>query len=273
MAEVATGVLHNVGNVLNSVNVSVGMLSEALRHSRVTGLEKLSRLLHDHAANLAAFLSGDPRGQRTLPYLDMLAAHLRADHDRMLQELESLRANVDHIKAIVARQQDVARHGALLEHLSAPELADDALRMNSLTLRQHAVEVTRDYTPVPPMVAERHKVMQILINLIQNAQEALQAGRTQDRRLTVRIAFGDGRVRFEVSDNGVGIAADNLTRIFKLGFTTRPSGHGFGLHSSANAAQQMNGSLSARSPGPGLGATFILDLPAAQPSTATATDA
>ena len=65
----------------------------------------------------------------------------------------------------------------------------------------------------------------------------------------------------EVTDNGEGIPKENLTRIFQHGFTTKKTGHGFGLHSGSNAAREMGGSLNVRSDGTGTGATFILELP------------
>ena len=263
MAEVATGVLHNVGNVLNSVNVSVSMMADGLRQSRVAGLTKLCTLLQEHATNLGAFLHDDPRGQRVLPYLTSMAEHLRGDHERMLSEVESLRANVEHIKEIVARQQSLAQQGGLVERLSAPELLEDALEMNTMAMMRHGIEIVRDIQPTPLFAAERHKVLQILMNLIQNAKEALKAGRAEGRRLTVRVRSRDGFIRFEIGDNGIGIVPENLTRIFEHGFTTRSDGHGFGLHSSAIAAKQMNGSVTAQSEGLGTGATFVLELPVA----------
>lgn len=264
MAEVATGVLHNVGNVLNSVNVSVSVLGDSLRQTHVEGLIKLSGLLQEHSADLAQFLASDSRGQRVVPYLAKLADHLRSSHERMHTEIESLRANTDHIKEIVARQQSLARQGGLLERLTPTELMEGALQMVASGLQRHGVDIVRDFQPAPVIVAERHKILQILINLLQNAKEALKAGRAADRRLVTRINVQDGFVRFEVTDNGIGIPPGNLTRVFEHGFTTRASGHGFGLHSGAIAAQQMSGRLTAASEGPGAGATFILELPVAQ---------
>jgi len=124
----------------------------------------------------------------------------------------------------------------------------------------------RDYQAVPPVFAERGKVLQILINLIRNAKYALDEGRSAGKVITLRIQAGlAGTVRFVVEDNGVGIPPENLARIFGHGFTTRAHGHGFGLHSSALAAKDMGGALTVYSDGPGLGAAFILELPVTDP--------
>ncbi|HVU34495.1 MAG TPA: two-component regulator propeller domain-containing protein [Opitutaceae bacterium] len=262
MAEVATGILHNVGNVLNSVNVSAGVLIAGIKENRLDGLAKLSALLREHAENPAQFLANDPRGRRIIPYLDALAEHARTEQQRLLREIRSLRANIDHIAEIVSRQQSLARRGGLLEKVSPVELMDDAVVMNTIALNRNAVQVRRDYGDARPLlVTERHKVMQILINLIQNANEALRHRSESERHLDVRVHVDAGHARFEVSDNGIGIAPENLPRIFELGFTTRPNGHGFGLHSSINSARQLNGKLTVHSGGIGQGATFVLILP------------
>lgn len=263
MAEVATGVLHNVGNVLNSVNVSATVLADGMRTSRVSNVAKLSALLHQHSGDLAGFLQSDPKGRAVLPFLDSLADHLAGEQQRFVAEVESLRGNVDHIKQIVARQQSFAHAGGLLESLSAAELIEDALRMNSVALARDGVKIERAFAAVPPAFAERHKVLQILINVLQNAKQAISASGRPDGRLHLAINRDGEKVRIAVTDNGVGIAPTNLTRIFQHGFTTKPDGHGFGLHSSANAAREMQGQLYAQSEGEGRGATFILELPLA----------
>ncbi len=261
MAEVATGVLHNVGNVLNSVNVSVNVLAESLHHSRVNSVAKLSVLLHEHAGELGGFLTADPRGQRILPYLDTLADHLTGEQQRLLAELDSLRRNVDHIKDIVSMQQNYAKVIGVVEMLAPAELVEDALRMNAAGLSRHDIEVVRDFKPAPVVRVERHKVLQILINVIRNAKYALDESQQARRRLVLRIEPTGQTVRFLIVDNGVGIPPENLTKIFSHGFTTRKDGHGFGLHSSALAAHEMGGTLTGQSEGPGHGATFILELP------------
>ena len=111
------------------------------------------------------------------------------------------------------------------------------------------------------MNVEKHKVLQILVNLVRNAKYACLDSAQPDKCVTVRLAAGDGRVRITELDNGVGIPPENLTRIFSHGFTTRQGGHGFGLHGGALAAREMGGSLTVHSDGPGQGATFVLELP------------
>jgi PAS domain S-box-containing protein len=263
MAEVATGVLHNVGNVLNSINVSVNVVSESLRLSRVGSVGKLSTLLHEHASDLGAFLTADPRGQRILPYLVTLADHLDGEQKSLLSELDSLRRNVDHIKDIVSMQQSYAKVSGVVEMLPPVDLFEDALRMNSAALSRHDIEVIREFAPTAFVRVERHKVLQILINVIRNAKYALDASSAPNHRLVLRIEQAGDVVRFIVSDNGVGIPPENITRIFSHGFTTRKDGHGFGLHSAALAAREMGGTLIAQSDGTGQGATFTLGLPSA----------
>jgi len=120
---------------------------------------------------------------------------------------------------------------------------------------------------VPPISVEKHKVLQILINVLRNAKYACDDSERNEKKITVRISGRDGRVSISVADNGIGIPPENLTRIFNHGFTTRKEGHGFGVHSGANAAREMGGSLSAVSEGTGHGATFTLELPVQRQTT------
>jgi PAS domain S-box-containing protein len=264
MAEVATGVLHNVGNVLNSLNVSSTVIADGVRSSKADSLTRLAALLREHSGDLAAFVTEDPKGRRVPELIGSLAAHFHAERDRLLAEIASLQQNVDHIKEIVSMQQTYATMVGIVEPLNPVILIGDAVRMNGDSLLRHEVSVVRDFQPVPPVSAERGKVLQILVNLIRNAKHACDEGGKPDKVITLRVAAGaPGRVLISVQDNGVGIPVENLTRIFNHGFTTRAQGHGFGVHSSANAAREMKGALTVHSDGPGQGATFILDLPAA----------
>jgi PAS domain S-box-containing protein len=260
MAEVATNVLHNVGNVLNSVNVSANVVIDSVRQCRVGDLERVLALLTEHSADLPAFFASS-RGAALLPYLGQLAARLRTDQQEAIRELTLLRENIDHIKEIVMMQQNTATLSGATEMARVADLVEDSLRLNSGTLTRHHVEVERDYAEVPQICVQKHKVLQILVNLIRNAKFACVEARRSDRRIVVRISRDEASVRIAVIDNGIGIPAGNLARIFSHGFTTRKDGHGFGLHSGALAAREMGGALQVQSEGAGCGATFTLQLP------------
>lgn len=267
MAEVATGVIHNVGNVLNSVNVSATLLAEHLNTSKVGSVGRVAALFEEHADHLADFIANDCKGRRLPAYLAELAVHLTGEQALALEELQALQKNVGHIKDIVTMQQSYAKVAGVTQSINVSELVDDALHMNESALVRHHVQVVREYdSSAPEAVVDKHKVMQILINLIRNAKYACDEGGQEPKRLTLRIQNGDGRLKISVTDNGIGIPPENLNRIFNHGFTTRKDGHGFGLHSGALAANEMGGTLTVHSDGPGNGAKFTLELPLRPPT-------
>jgi PAS domain S-box-containing protein len=264
MAEVATSVLHNVGNVLNSVNVSSSLIADKVRNSKVVNLARVVSLLQAHEKDFGAFFNANPKGKQLPAYLAELACHLTQEQEDVLHEVGSLVENVIHIKEIVAVQQNFAKFSGVVESLKAADLIEDALRMNLGAMGRHNAKVQRDFAEVPPVLTDKHKVLQILVNLIRNAQHACDDSGRSDQEISLRVRNGEGRVKISVTDNGIGIPADNLTRIFNHGFTTRKDGHGFGLHSGANAAKELGGNLMVSSGGAGLGATFTLELPIQQ---------
>jgi PAS domain S-box-containing protein len=266
MAEVATSILHNVGNVLNSINVAVNVVEERIRKSRVTDVCRVAQLLREHAEELADFLTNNPKGRMVPEFLSQLAEKLNSEQAAVLDELGSLRSNVEHVKEIIATQQSYARVADVNENIELASLLEDALRMNAGALARHDVKVVREYTVLPPICTDKHKVLQILVNLVSNAKYACDDSTQSDRVVTLRTTKAEDRMRIEVIDNGVGIPAENLTRIFSHGFTTRKHGHGFGLHSSALAAKEIGGSLTVFSEGAGRGAVFTLELPGQPPA-------
>ena len=262
MAEIATGVLHNVGNVLNSVNVSANLVSDQVRKTPVADLGRVVTLLREQGANLGAFFSSDARGPKVTSFLAELADKFTRQQENQLHEVAALQKNIEHIKDIVAMQQSYAKVSGLMENLSPAGLIEDAVRMNAGSFQKHEVELVRELAAgLPRVCVDKHKVLQILVNLLRNAKHACEEAGHEDKRITVRATQESGRVRVSISDNGVGIPPENLNRIFNHGFTTKKEGHGFGLHSAANAAKEMRGALTVRSDGPGCGATFTLELP------------
>ncbi len=260
MAEVATSVLHNVGNVLNSANVSVELATSKIRQLKCASLGKAAVLLREQSGDLSAFFA-NAQGALFPGFLSRLSEHFAAQQAAVLGELASLRANIDHINEIVTMQQSYASCGGLVETIKVAELIEDGLRMNAESLAKHAVTVTREFTAVPDVSVDKHKLLQILVNLIRNGMQSCEEAAAPEKRLTVRVANGNGSVKISVADNGLGIPPENLARIFNHGFTTKKTGHGFGLHSGALAAKEMGGALRVESAGRGLGATFTVELP------------
>ena len=265
MAEVATGVLHNVGNVLNSINVSAAVVEETLRKSRVGMVRQIADVLGEHDKDLGVFLTNDAKGKAIPGYLTKLAQHLADEQGSLLNELRTLTSHVGHVKDIISVQQSVSRTAGVVEPVALRDLAEDALHMVAASMSKYKIMVTREYTEVPSVKTDKHRVLQILVNLMTNALDAMKEKvDTREGQLTVRIRRHrpDPRsIRIEVEDNGVGIPSENLTRIFTHGFTTKKKGHGFGLHSAALAAKELQGSLTVSSAGPDRGAVFTLVLP------------
>nr|WP_053162312.1 ATP-binding protein [Pseudomonas brassicacearum] len=262
MAEIATTVLHNVGNVLNSVNVSAELVSSQMRTSKAQGLGKVAQMMNEHVHDLSDFLTKDHKGKMLPDYLLKLAKVVAQEQQGIIEELGQLTKGIDHIKTIVAAQQSYAVAVSIVETVPVAELIDDALRMSAGLLARQEVTVVKDIADLPLLPLDRHRMLLILVNLINNAKQALDGVIDRSRCVTFSASLADGAVlRITVADNGNGIAPEHLARIFSHGFTTRKDGHGFGLHSCALAAQEMGGSLTVHSDGAGQGATFILDIP------------
>ncbi|HWF19163.1 MAG TPA: PAS domain-containing protein [Verrucomicrobiae bacterium] len=267
MAEVATGVLHNVGNILNSVSVSATLAGDKLRQSKIGNLREATALLNEQNGHLVEFLTNDPGGKVLPTYLSAMADQIAGEQANLLTEISSINQNVEHIKEIVAMQQSYAKVSGVYENLSVAGLVEDALRMNIAAFDRHSIEVIKEFDEnMPHASVDRHKILQILINLLRNAKHAMDHRPASERQMRIRLCMASpDRVKISIKDNGIGIAPENLTKIFNHGFTTKKDGHGFGLHSGANAAKEMGGSLSAHSHGLGHGAEFTLELPTAVP--------
>ncbi len=261
MAEVATGVLHNVGNVLNGINVSSNLIRERIRQTRIGNISKIAEMLTDPQGGLIHFLTEDPRGQQIPTYLASLSVALQKEHEDIAKEVDALHQKIDHIKEIVSMQQTYGRVFGVVETVTPEALMEDALTLNAGALTRHKIDVFREYQETPPITVDKHTILQILLNFINNAKHACSEY-NGPKQVTLRIfSPTQDRVVFQVQDTGIGIRPENLNRIFQHGFTTRKQGHGFGLHSGALAARSLGGSLTAASDGHGCGATFTLEIP------------
>lgn len=265
-AEIATSILHNVGNVLNSVNVSLSTVADTVGRSRLPMLEKTAALLSQHKNDVIAFLTRDPQGKKLPEFVVAVSSVLKEEREKLQKELDLLTRNIEHIKVIISVQQSHAKSSVLIEEVDLEELMNDATFVNAASLDQAKARIVHQNEKLPRITVEKHKLLQILVNLISNATHAMGVTQGRERVLTLgQRMLDDDTVEISVKDNGVGIPAENLRKIFQHGFTTRSDGHGFGLHGSAIAATQMHGSLGVISDGPERGATFTLKLPVRPP--------
>lgn len=266
MAEVATGVLHSVGNVLNSLGVSASLMQTRLRDSRTGNVRRIASLLAGQGDELGRFLSTDERGRQIPGYLTQLGDALEAENKRLQVEAEAIATHVGHIRTIVAAQQTYARRGGITEPVDIAELVDNAVAIHFTATTE--ISIRREYQPLQPVMLDRHKLIQILGNLLSNARHALKDQSDNLCVLTLRIWVQEhGSLVLEVEDSGAGISTAALEHLFEFGFTTKKDGHGFGLHTSAILAKELGGDLTGHSEGPGRGARFTLRLPLAADAT------
>ncbi len=265
MAEVATGILHNVGNVLNSVGVAIASIKNRANNSRSHHISRITDQLKEHEDDLGTFITTQDRGKKLTTFLQTLSEHITKEQADLIKDIDTLTKHIHHITEIVNLQQSYSKTVGMVASVSISELMEDAIRINYDGLVRHGVEIKREFDTLPPVMIDRHKVLQILLNMVNNANHALSASDQNNRLINTRIfKTDDGYFHVEVSDNGAGISEENIARIFNYGFTTKKNGHGFGLHSGALNAKEMGGSINVYSEGPGKGATFTLELPFTQ---------
>lgn len=261
MAEVAASVLHNVGNVLNSVNVSSLILSETITKSKLSRLKDLNSLINEHKHDFFRFIQEDKRGAQLPDFINSLTEYWIAEQKKLSSETQTIIKNVQHIRNIIATQQDLSRISGAEQVVSIENILEEATLISEIENTKYVIQVEKKYIALKPILVDKVKLLQILVNLIKNAKDSVFESKNPCKKITYEITKNEEFFFIKVSDNGIGIPKENLIKIFSYGFTTKKMGHGFGLHTSAISATEMGGELKAISDGGGTGATFILKLP------------
>lgn len=263
MSEIATSILHNIGNVLNSTNVSISLIKQNLEHIDHIRFLMVVGMIHDNLHNLADYLSKDKKGKHILPFLATLTEDIKSAYQSNIAEIKSLEKNMAHMNAIVSMQQTISGVSGVLEKIHVLDLIDNVLEISNV--KQLDINFVKEIdSNIKTFISDKSKVLQILINLIQNARDSVLAHSTnKEKRITLSVDTIDhDTLCISVEDNGIGMPQDILNRLFSFGFTTKPDGHGFGLHSAALSAKDIGAVLTAQSRGLGHGAKFSLKLPA-----------
>ncbi|MCB0263545.1 MAG: GHKL domain-containing protein, partial [Calditrichaeota bacterium] len=264
MADVAASVLHNVGNVLTSVTTSVSVIEQTMSNSRMAGLYKANDMLRENMENLAHFIANDPKGKKLIQYYMMLEDQIKSEQDVIFSNLHRLQDKVNIINEVIAAQQSYATGSMLSENLYLPQVIDDALRLQGDTTDRHHIELIEEYEDnIPEVPLQRTKLIHIIVNLFRNAKDAMKDTPMDEKQIKIRLNRENEHLVLRFSDSGCGIEPENVERIFNHGFTTKATGHGFGLHSCANYITEMGGRMWVESEGLGKGSTFVLQFPLA----------
>jgi signal transduction histidine kinase len=271
MAEIANSILHNLGNALTGITVSSTVLRERIYAIPIASLGRaVSLVLERGGDELGTFLTQDERGRHLPEYLDKLHTRLAEEQKQLLDECTALGAKIEHAISVIATQQTYARtRFRLREKVRLCDLVEDAIRLCAVGAQADPL-ILREYGAEEPEFYDRHVIVQILVNFISNAKNAVRdlQGNVKPR-ITLAVRQDAEHTAVAVSDNGMGFDQSVKARLFTHGFTTRAKGHGFGLHSSALSAQALGGRIEAHSDGPGLGARFELILPRPRPDAET----
>jgi PAS domain S-box-containing protein len=258
--EIATGILHDVRNVLTSINISFSFLRSKIKEMSTDGVQKASSLINDQA-NLAVFLTEHQQGKKLPAYLTALAGKLTQQRQEINSELDRLAKSVEHVHHIISAQQVYAKVSGNREAVHLQAVLEESLSLNGMSTPVRGWTVVKKFAPITSILIEKHKLLQILVNLIRNAKQACESESKDQKTITLDLSSENDWISISVEDNGVGISPENLPRLFEHGFTTKKDGHGFGLRNAASAAKELGGSLRAESAGLHCGASFILKVP------------
>ncbi|MGV7228128.1 MAG: sensor histidine kinase [Nitrospirales bacterium] len=264
MADVTSTVLHNVGNVLTSVTVAANIVESVVDQSSVILVNRMAELIKAHDQDLGTYLTEDPKGKRIPPSLEKLGTHLIEEQRTILKEMKGLVRNIRHMKQIIASHQAMAKSAGQAEQILLSKVLSHAMELSFQPGDEKWITIRPNYQQVPTVLVDQHQLLQILVNLLRNAKQSMlqQVQDSHDLNLTVKYQDDDeASVVMTIQDSGIGIAHEDLSKMFTRGFTTKTDGNGIGLHSSILAIQNMGGSMHVQSEGVGRGATFTLTFP------------
>lgn len=264
MADVTSTVLHNVGNVLTSVTVAANIVESVVDQSSVILVNRMAELIKAHDQDLGTYLTEDPKGKRIPPSLEKLGTHLIEEQRTILKEMKGLVRNIRHMKQIIASHQSMAKSAGQAEQISLANVLSHAMELSFQPGDEKWITIRPNYQQVPTVLVDQHQLLQILVNLLRNAKQSMlqQVQDSHDLNLSVKYQDDDeASVVMTIQDSGIGIAPEDLSKMFTRGFTTKTDGNGIGLHSSILAIQNMGGSMHVQSEGVGRGATFTLTFP------------
>ncbi len=259
MADVAADVLHNVGNVLNSVVTSAYCINERNAGSGIEKLIKARAVLVENKDNLKEFISSDPKGEKLLKYIMLILCDIEDDCKYIDKHSQRIKDKTQIISEIIHSQQKYTFNQNFHEVLQLENIINDSLIILTNSIKSRNVKIIKEYEKNIFVDIQKTKLINVLIHIINNALESMDEIHVNRKELRIKIFEKNNRKFCWISDSGTGIKKGNIEKIFIHGYTTKRNGHGFGLHSCANYMTEMKGSLKVKSDGEGKGSTFILE--------------
>lgn len=260
-SQIASGVLHNVGNLLNSINTSSSIIQDIIYRSVISRYTKANELLRANINNIEEFIINNPKGKKLLNYYLELENSFLDEKNKLNDNTNRLIEKVAAVKETITAQQRSAKGLGFIEELSLKTLLEDSIRLQTESIESHGIIIHKNFNELPNIKIEKAKLFQILLNLYKNAKESILEAQAQEKIITIALTKDEHSAYIKVSDTGLGIDPEKINKLFSYGFTTKSEGHGFGLHSCANYMEGMSGKIWAESEGLGKGATFILQIP------------
>ncbi len=261
MSDIASNILHNVGNTLNSLKTTGYALAQTVATSKIQDLLKANELLKQNMPDIENFILKNPKGKKLLNYYLEIGDILKSENESELRDLKRLREKTDTITDMISAQQKYVHTSNFAELMDVHEVIDNALAISATDMRRKNISIEKQYKPVPKLFGQKIKLMHVLVNLLENAEEAVLKSEMGNKIIRITVEGDEKQVLVTVADNGCGISKKNLTKVFAYGVTSKKGSHGIGLHSSANYVTEMKGRIWAESEGEGKGTKMNLSFP------------
>lgn len=256
----STAVLHDIANVMNSVNITTQAMGDLMSNCPVDDLTMANGMLESRADEMEEFIHNDKRGKLLMQFYANLGGEFEKFSERMQTNINRLMDKIRLIEGIINAQQSYTGVRSNMESIDLCAAADDVIRMYRAMIDKAGIRVIRSYESSTPALAQRTKLYHVLTNIIKNAIESME-NVGGEKVLTIIVKEEEtGKICIHICDTGEGISDNNIESIFAYGYTTKKGGHGFGLHSCANYMTEMKGRLRAKNSETGKGAVFTLEL-------------
>jgi DNA-binding LacI/PurR family transcriptional regulator/signal transduction histidine kinase len=258
MADISIEILHNIGNILNSINVSASLMKTATDSPLIPYLINANQLLSSHLEDLGNFIARDPKGMKLMQFYLKLGTYFAEFKNQVLYNSTRLDEKIKSIVDLISAQQTYTGVNESIERHDIASILDDTIKLMAESIEKYQIQVTKDYRVRPQIMVQRLKLFHVLFNLINNAKTAMTETKADERKLTLTICEDEKGKYIRISNNGYGPSHNLLEKIFDFGYPNPTTGYELGLHSCIKYMDEMGGKIWADANNPNQGTTFVL---------------